>query len=157
MGELKQGIAGLALTPLKRISTPAGDVLHALKAQEDSFTTFGEAYFSMIEPDQIKGWKRHKAMTMNLVVPVGRIGFLVRDEREGSPTKGRTERVELSPNSLADYGRLTVAPDLWMAFGNLDTATSILLNIIDIPHDPDEAETRPLDAFDHSPLSYRAT
>ena len=41
---------GVTLTPLRRIPLEKGDVMHALKATDDSFTGFGEAYFTQIQP-----------------------------------------------------------------------------------------------------------
>ena len=67
----------LLLTPLKIIPVPGGDVLHAMKYSDKGFTGFGEAYFSTIEPGIIKAWKRHRKMTLNLIVPFGAIRFTV--------------------------------------------------------------------------------
>lgn len=152
MGGLVTDIQGVRLTPLRQIFTPGGDVMHALKAGEPDFQGFGEAYFSGVHAGSIKGWKRHTRMVMNLVVPVGRIAFLVRDERDGSPTRGAAFRAILSPDAPETYARLTVAPDLWMAFAGHAPGTSLLLNVASLSHDPAEAENRPLDAFDASPL-----
>ncbi|MEM7240097.1 MAG: dTDP-4-dehydrorhamnose 3,5-epimerase [Pseudomonadota bacterium] len=146
-------IAGVSLTPLRQIATPGGDVMHALKAEEPDFHGFGEAYFSAVQAGAIKGWKRHTRMVMNLIVPVGRIGFLIRDERGGSPTMGAAVRAVLSPDAPETYARLTVAPDLWMAFAGQAPGTSLLLNVASLSHDPAEAENRPLEAFDVSALS----
>ena len=77
-------INGVTLTPLNIIPTPGGDILHALKRTEKSFTEFGEAYFSEIECMKIKAWKRHNKMTLNLIVPIGIIRFVVYDDRAGS-------------------------------------------------------------------------
>lgn len=131
---------GVTLTPLKRIHTPKGDVLHALKATDDSYMGFGEAYFSEVLPNERKGWKRHKRMTLNLVVIQGAVRFLIYDDRQNSKTRGETFEVVLSPDD--NYQRLTVAPDLWMAFEGVAAMPSLLLDIIPEPHDPTEAETR---------------
>ncbi len=131
---------GVTLTPLRRIATPKGDVLHALKATDDCFCGFGEAYFSEILPGAQKGWKKHKRMTLNLVVVHGAVEFSVYDDRKDSSTQGETFRITLSPES--NYQRLTVAPGLWMAFKGVADVPSIVLDIIPEPHDPDEAETK---------------
>ena len=55
MGEMM--IDGVSLHPLRQISVPNGDLWHALKATDDGFAGFGEAYFTQIEPHKIKGWK----------------------------------------------------------------------------------------------------
>ena len=39
----------ILVTPLKRIATDGGDVMHAIKKSEKGFEGFGEAYFSWVE------------------------------------------------------------------------------------------------------------
>ena len=72
-------IEGVSLSPLKIIPTPGGNVLHALKSEDDCFLNFGEAYFSEVEFKKIKAWKRHTEMTLNIVVPIGKINFVFLD------------------------------------------------------------------------------
>ena len=71
---------GPFLTPLKRIATPKGDVMHGLKASDPGYAGFGEAYFSLVNEGETKGWKRHFRMTLNLVCAAGRIRVVVREE-----------------------------------------------------------------------------
>ena len=132
---------GVLFTPLRRIPTPGGDVRHGLKASDVSFAGFGEAYFSSVEGGAVKGWKRHTRMTLNLVVPVGEVRFLVRSDA------GEARAYQLSPDRAESYGRLTVAPRLWMAFGGVGGGLNLLLNVASIEHDPTEAENRPVDAM----------
>jgi dTDP-4-dehydrorhamnose 3,5-epimerase len=54
---------------------------------------------------------------------------------------------QLSPDMPELYNRLTVPPGYFVAFKGLAAGSSMLLNVASIPHDPDEAETRPLDHF----------
>ena len=123
-------IEGVILTPLKQIINPKGDLYHAMKQSDNGYESFGEAYFSTIIKDEIKGWKKHTKMTLNIVVPVGNIEFVVYDEnsKEFFSTK-------LSHNN---YQRLTVKAGLWMAFKGLDKY-NMLLNLSSIEHDPNEA------------------
>lgn len=127
---------GVLVTPLKRIPTPGGDVRHAMKASSPGFSGFGEAYFSSIEQGAVKGWKRHRRMTLNLVVPVGEVRFLVHDDR-----KGAFRGFQLTPDRAESYNRLTVPPGLWMAFGGVGSGLNLLLNLASIEHDPSEADT----------------
>lgn len=138
-------IDGVVLTPLRMIPTPGGDVWHGMKRTDPGYAGFGEAYFSTITPQAIKPWKRHLRMTLNLVVPVGEIRFVLHDERENSPSFGQTQTVRLSREH--NYQRLTVPPGVWMAFRGESASTSILLNIADLLHDPDEAERGTLETF----------
>ena len=128
---------GVTLHPLKHITVPKGDIYHAMKSTDEGYCGFGEAYFSQIEQGQAKGWKRHNRMTLNLIVPVGAVKFVVYDDRESSATKGSFEEIILSPEF--NYQRLTVAPGLWMAFYGVGEGVSMLMDIIPEPHDPEEA------------------
>ena len=130
---------GAFLTPLEIISNPKGDILHGLKANEDSFEKFGEAYFSKILNGVSKGWKLHKSMTLNIIVPLGIINFHLRSEDENF-----IDSILLGKNN---YARLTVPPRIWMAFSGVGKTENILLNIASIPHDSNEAINQPLEFF----------
>ena len=135
-------IEGVELTPLKVISGDSGDVLHAMKRTEFSFHGFGEAYFSTVNKGAIKAWKRHHKMTLNLVVPCGEIKFVLYDDRQGSPTYGQINEL---PLSLQNYQRLTVPPMVWLGFKGLSDNLNMLMNVSNIPHDPDEYDR--IDAY----------
>ena len=68
---------GIILTPLKQIHNLKGDIFHAMKKSDICYDGYGEAYFSTIKTGDIKGWKKHTKMTLNLVVPLGEIEFVV--------------------------------------------------------------------------------
>jgi dTDP-4-dehydrorhamnose 3,5-epimerase len=138
-------IADVRLTPLKRIPSASGEVLHAMKVDDPGFARFGEAYFSTIEPGAVKAWKRHHKMILNLVVPIGSIRFVIHDDREGSSTYGVFDEVVLSKDY---YYRLTIPPMLWMGFQCVGKVAGILLNVANIPHDPNEVDRKEIDEFD---------
>ena len=125
---------GITLTPLKQIFNPKGDIFHAMKKSDSGFDGFGEAYFSTINRGDIKGWKKHTKMTLNLVVVSGEIEFVVYNTK-------KFFSVKLSHNN---YQRLTIKPNLWMAFRGIGES-NMLLNIANIEHDPNEAENLELD------------
>jgi len=133
-------IEGVLLTPLKIIEGSSGNVWHGLKNDESSFAGFGEAYFSGVLQHAVKGWKRHRVMILNIVVPVGVIHFVLFDGRENSISYGQFQEIILSQQN---YQRLTVPPGVWMAFKGMDDQ-NLLLNIASIKHDPSEAENLPL-------------
>ena len=130
---------GVTLTPLKQITHPKGDIFHAMKASDDGFSGFGEAYFSTVNQGEVKGWKKHTEMTLNLVVVIGEIEFVVYDDN-------RFYGVKLSKNN---YQRLTVESGLWLAFRGLDSE-NMLLNLASIEHDPNESENVDLGIFNYS-------
>ena len=118
---------GVTLTPLKQIYNPKGDIFHAMKKSDEGFVGFGEAYFSTINQNDIKGWKKHTEMILNLVVVTGEVEFMIYNESDFFTVK-------LSKNN---YQRLTIRPNLWLAFRGLSTE-NMLLNLASIEHDPSE-------------------
>jgi len=133
---------GVELHKLKQIKVPKGDIFHALKSIDEGYEGFGEAYFSQIESGQVKGWKRHNRITLNLVVPIGVAKFIIYDDRLDSATNGQFREYILSPNR--NYSRLTIKPGLWVAFAGASDGYSLLLNIIDEVHNPNEADMKEL-------------
>jgi dTDP-4-dehydrorhamnose 3,5-epimerase len=135
-------IKDVRVSPLKILENDAGSILHILKESDDCFVSFGEAYFSTVKGGQVKGWKKHSRMILNIVVPNGKILFVLYDGREHSVTFRHKMEVTLSKEN---YQRLTVPPGVWMAFKGLTEDVNLLLNIASIPHDPAEADNLPLD------------
>ena len=131
---------GVILTPLKQISNPKGDIFHAMKKSDIGFNGFGEAYFTTINQDDIKGWKKHTKMVLNLVVISGEVEFVIYDD-----TKRSFFSVKLSKDN---YQRLTILPNLWVAFRGLDKY-NIVLNLASIEHNPDEAINRKLKEIEY--------
>ncbi|PPB57880.1 WxcM-like domain-containing protein [Campylobacter hyointestinalis] len=127
---------GVILTPLKQIYNPKGNIFHAMKNSDIGYLGFGEAYFSIIDQNKIKGWKKHTKMTLNLIVPIGEIEFIIYNEKNKDFFS-----VKLSKNN---YQRLTVSPNLWMAFRGIGEY-NMLLNLASIEHDPNEAVNVDLD------------
>ncbi len=137
-------IDGVILTPLKVIGVSGGDVLHAMKNKDIGFIDFGEAYFSEVEPGRVKAWKRHTKMTLNLVVPIGGIKFVLFDDRMDDNETQFQEMVLSRDN----YMRLTVPPMVWVGFQGMSEYNSLLLNISDIPHDPNEMDKKSIEEIE---------
>jgi dTDP-4-dehydrorhamnose 3,5-epimerase len=133
-------IDDVIITPLEIIETFGGNVMHAMKKTDLGYADFGEAYFSEIEKNKVKAWKRHKDMTLNLIVPLGKIKFVMFDDRKES--NNRFQEVIISKEN---YCRLTVPPMIWVGFKGLSSFKSILLNIASIPHNPKEVDKKEID------------
>ena len=123
----------IIVTDLNRITVSGGDVLHAMRKDSPGYNGYGEAYFSIIEPSAIKAWKKHSDMTLNLVVPLGMVRFVFTDGDGDFFIKEIGEQ---------NFARLTVPPGIWFGFTGLGSGESLILNISNILHDPDEVERR---------------
>ena len=128
-------IQDVLLTPLAIIDIPGGGVLRALKQSEEGYFGFGEAYFSQVDKGMIKAWRRHKKMTLNIIVPLGEIKFVLFDNRELN-----NEIFQEVIISKDNYCRLTIPPMIWIGFQGLSNDCSTLLNIANIEHDPLESD-----------------
>jgi dTDP-4-dehydrorhamnose 3,5-epimerase len=127
------------VTPLKKIHHPKGDVFHAMKATDPGFSGFGEAYFTTVHNGEVKGWKKHLRMTMNLVTVQGNVRFYFR-----SPNN--TDHTSVMAGD-SNYVRITVPPGYWVAFEGFGETFNLVLNLADLAHDPTEAENAPIETF----------
>ena len=147
-------IEGVTLTELRQIGDERGAVLHLLRSDAPEFTRFGECYFSEVAPGAVKAWKRHRAQTQNLAVPVGRIRIAIFDDREGSATRGNLQVLELGRPDA--YLRLRVPPGLWYGFQCIGATPALLANCADLPHDPADSDLRSVND-PGIPYSWRVT
>lgn len=139
-------IKDVLITPLKKIYHPSGSIYHGMKKSDPGFRGFGESYFSTIKFEEIKAWKKHTKMTMNLIVPVGKIKFVLFDDRQDSETKGKYFEIELSQKN---YNRLTIPPNIWIGFQGKEKNLNLLLNVANMEHDPLELERIELDKLNY--------
>jgi len=137
-------IDGVSFTNLKVIDGADGAVMQGLKRSESTYSGFGEAYFSTVGKHRVKAWRRHHEMVMNLVVPVGRVGFVLIDTRDDSPTLNGREIYILSPDN---YFRLTIPPLIWFGFKGLNDGINMVMNIASIEHNPVERDSIPASKF----------
>ncbi len=126
----------IKIKKLKKFKLEDGDVYHALKSTDSEYHGFKEAYFSTIKNNKIKAWKRHHKMTMNLIVPIGKVQFVFYDEN-----KNLLKNLMIGEEN---YSRITVAPMIWFGFKGISLNTSYILNISNEIHDPLEVERKPL-------------
>jgi dTDP-4-dehydrorhamnose 3,5-epimerase len=139
-----QAIEGTKIVPLRRIPDERGTVYHMLKRTDPHFIEFGEIYFSSVYFGVIKGWHKHRDMTLNYACIFGRLKVVLYDEREQSPTKGSLMEVFLGPDN---YCLLVIPPEVWNGFKGMSEPFAIIANCCTHPHDPSRS-TR-LDPFDN--------
>jgi len=139
----KTPIEGVIIVPLKQIADERGTVLHMLRADSPVFDRFGEVYFSEVNYQMVKAWKRHQRMTQNFAVPTGNIKLVIYDDRNDSPTRGNIEQLIIGRPD--NYVLVRIPPGLWYGFQGLNEQPSLIANCADMPHDPEESEQKPTD------------
>jgi dTDP-4-dehydrorhamnose 3,5-epimerase len=136
-------IDGVTVVPLRRIPDERGTVHHMLKRSDPHFRRFGEIYFTTVYRGVVKGWHRHREMTLNYACISGRIKLVLLDDRPDSPTAGELMELFLGPD---DSSLVVIPPEVWNGFKGMDDL-SIVANCCTHEHDP--ARSDRLDPFDN--------
>ncbi|GAK51708.1 dTDP-4-dehydrorhamnose 3,5-epimerase and related enzyme [Candidatus Moduliflexus flocculans] len=143
-------IHDVIIHPLRQVPDERGKIMTMLRTDAEWFKQFGEIYFSIVYPGIIKGWHRHKVMTLNYAVVFGSIKLVLYDERLDSPSHGQL--MEIFPGE-ANYILITIPPGIWNGFKGIGTTSAIVANCATHPHDPQEIER--LDPFqNHIPYNW---
>lgn len=96
-------------------------------------------------PGQVSAWHMHRLQTDHLFVVAGTFKFVLYDDREGSPSRGRVQEARAS---ILRPTLLIVPPGIWHGAENLEQETSCFINFFDREYnyaDPDEWRL-PIDA-----------
>lgn len=146
-------IDGVLVVPLRRIPDERGTVMHMLRADDPHFRGFGEIYFSTVYAGVVKGWHRHREMSLNYACVSGRIKLVMFDERPGSPTRGTLMERFLGPD---DYSLVQIPPGVWNGVKGMSDPPAIVANCCTHAHDPTANRSERLDPFDnHIPYDWR--
>jgi len=130
-------IEGVAITQLKQFHDERGKVMRLIDITSKNFENVQEVYFSCIYENAIKGWHKHKMMTLNYAVISGNVKCVLFDDREGSSTKGVVQEVFLSSEN---YCLITVPPKIWNGFKGLGSNMSTIANCASMVHVDDEVD-----------------
>jgi dTDP-4-dehydrorhamnose 3,5-epimerase len=130
-------IEGVKVVPLKRIPDERGTVMHMMKRTDPHFIEFGEIYFSTVYRGVVKGWHRHREMTIAYACISGRVKLVVHDDREGSTSRGKTDEHFIGEDN---YALVMIPPGLWNGFKGMSDPHAIVANCCTHPHDPSRSD-----------------
>ena len=118
-----------------------GDIYKILSNDSPDFDKFGEAYYSSINFNEIKGWKQHLKMKCILIPVSGDVDVVTY-----CAESNQFEKYNLN---IKDPYRLIIPPKIIFAFtGN--EASNCILNIGNIQHEPEESLTFNIDEFKYN-------
>ena len=138
--------------PLRRIPDERGTIMHMLRSDDPHFRGFGEIYFTTIYPGIVKGWHRHRDMTLNYACVYGRVKVVIYDEREDSPTRGCLMEVYLGTDN---HALVIIPPGLWNGMKGMSSPFALVANCA--THSHDASRTSRLDPFgDEIPYDWAA-
>lgn len=130
-------IDGVKVIPQRRIPDERGTIFHVMSSKDPWFESFGEIYCSTVYPGVIKGWHKHREMTLNYVCLSGRVKCVLFDDRAASPTKGSLMEVYLGPDN---YSLLVIPPEVWNGFKGMSDPMAMIANCCTHAHDPTRSE-----------------
>ena len=90
------------------------------------------AYNVMIRPGHIKGWTKHLLQDDMQFVVVGTVRYVLYDDREGSPTRGRINELAFGDRHR---GLLVIPAGVYHAVQNVGTTEAFLVNLPTRPYD----------------------
>ena len=126
----------LKINSSKRINNSKGDLIKFINKKSKTYSGFGEIYFTFINYNKIKAWKLHTKMTMQLIVPIGKVKFVFFDEKFN-----KYKEVILSEKNVKV---LTVPPNILFGFKGIKKGKSLLANLSNIVYDDKEVINYPI-------------
>lgn len=114
---------------IQNVPNKNGDIRKILNKDDISFVGFGEIYTSFVKKDEIKAWKFHKKMTLNLTVIFGEIKFVFFDG---------FETFKIINTSHDKPFLITVPPKIWYGFKSLNNSGALIMNLTDFIFDEKE-------------------
>ena len=135
-------IEGVKITKKNVIVDDRGKILHMLKLTDETYTKFGEIYFSSVKPRIVKAWHYHQLMTLNYAVVKGEVKIVLYDDRSESTTKGKVQEIFISEKN---HCLITIPPKIWNGFCSINNDEAIIANCSDIPHEKTEIKRLPYD------------
>ena len=111
----------------------------------DKSTHIGvEIYFSTVYRDVVKGWHRHRDMTLNYACVFGQVKIALFDDRPDSPTRGTVTDFVIG---TARHALVQIPPGVWNGFKGMTDPHAIVANCCTHAHDPSATRTERRDPF----------
>ena len=134
---------------LRLIPDERGFLMEMLRADDDLFTKFGQAYVSATYPGVVKAWHYHQKQVDHFVCVAGMIKLVLVDTRDNSPTRGAVNEFFLGTQNPT----LVQVPNLvYHGWKCISPEMSIVVNVPTEPYrytEPDEFRLAP-----HETLPY---
>ena len=89
----------------------------------------------------MRAWKKHKNSHQYFVVPIGDVKFVFLVEEE------KNHHFKEIIIGESNYSFIKIPNNIWYGFKNISHKTSFVVNVIDKPFNPREAESIDIDKF----------
>lgn len=126
MGQVK--LDKIRIKKFNIVKNKNGIILKILNNKQRNLKLYKDAYFSFVKFNKIKGWKKHKRMTMNLMVPVGKVKFVFCDD-------DKFRSIIIGDNRFC---KIIVPPNIWFAFKGISKGKNVVFNLANVKHNDKE-------------------
>jgi dTDP-4-dehydrorhamnose 3,5-epimerase len=133
-------LSDILISETTTIPNELGNIIKIIQAGQEQKNQVSEVYCSWLRSNRTKAWKKQEIQTMNLFVIIGTIRFVFIDCNE------KVMKIDINAGSKL----LTIPPGIWYGFKCISDADSLILNITDLLHNPDQVSRLPLDYFPES-------
>ena len=114
----------------KTIKFKKGNILKTFNSTNLKFSKMKEIYFSWVNNKSVKAWKLHKKMTIHLVVPFGKVKFVILNKKDN-----KFKEIILGEKN---YKILKIKPNTWFGFKSLSKTKSLIMNCSTLKHSKNE-------------------
>jgi dTDP-4-dehydrorhamnose 3,5-epimerase len=138
-----QAIDGVRIVHLKKVVNDRGHLMEVQRGDDDHFVGFGQAYVTCTLPGIVKAWYRHHLQIDQIALVRGEAVVVLFDDRQHSPSAGRTIECILSDDAPA---LVQIPPGVWHGFQARGPEPLYLLHLNSIAQnvgDPDEDRLPP--------------
>ncbi|MCE5300071.1 MAG: dTDP-4-dehydrorhamnose 3,5-epimerase family protein [Spirochaetia bacterium] len=130
-------IAGVKVKQLKAISDERGRLMEMLRADDDIFIKFGQAYMTTCYPGVVKGWHYHKKQLDNFICVKGMIKLVLFDSREKSKTKGEVNEFFLGEHNTI---LVQIPKNVYHGFKGISETEAVIINCSTMPYNPKDPD-----------------
>ena len=119
-------IKDVKIKELRVVPDERGRLMEILRADDEIFQKFGQAYLTTAYPGVVKGWHYHKKQTDNFVVVSGMMKVVLYDGRRSSPTHGEVNEFFMGVHNPI---LLQIPPLVFHGFKCVSETESLVINI----------------------------
>ena len=138
-------IEGVRIKQLTRNVDSRGYLMEILRADDEEFMEFGQAYVSACFPGIVKAWHCHAKQWDHFCCVAGNAKIGLFDDREDSATCGQTQTVIIGALSPA---LVKIPPFVWHGMMALGGELAVVLNLPTETYDYEEPDELRREAFD---------
>ena len=118
--------------------TPQGKLLKYIRQDHKNVHSFGESYFSWLNPGTVKGWYLHKRYKSYMTSPTCNLHLAIFNEEQSFEFK-------LTSDS---FGYVIIPKGYYYAMKSLDQSPSLIVNTLDNVYEASEVERRDVNTFE---------